>query len=417
MLHQRRPNNLLSDYGTLSAPAKRLIAARALRSIGQGTLVVDFALYLHALAWTPFAIGSVFMGGLAFGGVLTLFLGPLSDRWGRRRFLLIYEVSQLIAAVIAFLSVNPIWIAVTAIVGGFGRGANGSPGPFAPVEQSWLAGEVISGLRGKVFSLNTALGFLGMALGALVGILPGLVHHGHSQVWSYRLLFLIVIFGSLGCFVLLFGARDEPRPVDALKEHDKQAHHSRRMFENRLLLRLVGVNVVNGLGVGLIGPLMAYWFELRFGVGPGSIAPMMSLAFVVTALAALLAGRLSHRFGIIDAVIWPRLMGLILLLPMALSSSFAWAAVFYILRSGLNRGTIGARQALGVSLVGASRSGLAASLNTVSMMMPFAVGPVIAGLFFQAGWLLPPFLLSAGLQGGYLYLYHRFFRAHVREGS
>lgn len=413
MLHQLRLNNLFRGYGTLSTTAKRLIAARALRSIGQGTLVVDFALYLHALHWSSFAIGSVFMGGLAFGGLLTLLLGPLSDRWGRRQFLLIYEVSQMIAAIIALLSSNPIWIALTAIVGGFGRGANGSPGPFAPVDQSWLAGEVKPNFRGKVFSLNTALGFLGMALGALVGILPGLVNQGHSQAWSYRLLFLIVIFGSLGCFVLVFGARDEVRPTDPPQQLGEHAQNSQRMLENMLLMRLVGVNVINGLGVGLIGPLMAYWFELRFGVGPGSIAPMMSLAFVVTALAALLAGRLSHRFGIIDAVIWPRLIGLILLLPMAMSSSFAWAAGIYILRSGLNRGTIGARQALGISLVGASRSGLAASLNTVSMMLPFAVGPIVAGIFFQAGWLLPPFLLSAGLQGSYLYLYHRFFRTHA----
>lgn len=403
----------MGERAPLSANARRLIAARALRSLGQGALVVDFALYLHALHWKAVAIGAVFMGGLVLGGLLTLLLGPLSDRWGRRRFLLAYELSQMAAAVTALSSSQPAWLAAAAIVGGFGRGANGSPGPFAPVEQSWLAGEVAPEVRGGVFSLNTALGFFGMALGALGGMLPGLAGDGHPPASEYRVLFLIVLLGSLACFGLLLGARDRIAPQRGRESPSPTPEHeARRLRENGLLLRLVGVNAINGLGIGLIGPLMAYWFQLRFGVGPAAIAPMMGLAFAVTGVAALLAGRLSRRFGVVDAVVWPRLVGLFLLIPMALSPSFAWAGAFYVLRSGLNRGTIGARQALGVSLVAADRSGLAASLNTVSIMLPLAIGPVAAGAFFQAGWLLPPFLIAAGLQGVYLYLYQRLFRAH-----
>lgn len=391
---------------------RRLITARAIRSVGQGALVVDFALYLHALAWTPITIGAVFMASLVFGGMLTLALGPLSDRWGRRRFLLTYELSQMLAASIALLTSQPMFIAGAAIIGAFGRGANGSPGPFAPVEQAWLAKEVPPYKRGNIFSLNTALGFFGMALGALAATLPGLIDNSAPQAPDYRVLFLVVLLGSVASFSVLVTTSehpDQPVPDDPFLRREDRA---RRGHENHLLLRLVGVNALNGLGIGLIGPLMAYWFQLRFDVGPAAIAPMMSIAFLITAGASLLAGRLSQRFGVVDAVIWPRVIGLLLLIPMALSPSFFWAGIFYVLRSGLNRGTVGARQALGVSLVGADRRGLAASLNTVSMMLPLAIGPFAAGAFFQVGWLLPPFLLATVLQGGYLYLYHRLFRAY-----
>lgn len=397
----------------LSLTVRRLLMARMLRSIGQGALVVDFALYLHALSWSPVAIGAVFMGGLVLGSLITLLLGPLSDRWGRRRFLLAYELSQMFAASLAFASAQPLLIATAAIIGGFGRGANGSPGPFAPVEQSWLAGEVPAKSRGTLFSLNTALGFFGMALGAFSATLPALIDKGVPSAPAYRVLFLIVLMGSLACFSLLLGTRDRPHGSHELEEQPGIPDRTRRRRrENRLLLRLVGVNALNGLGIGLIGPLMAYWFQLRFGVGPAAIAPMMSLAFVITGIASLLAGRLSSRIGVVDTVVWPRLAGLLLLIPMALSPSFFWASLFYILRAALNRGTVGARQALGVSLVSADRRGLAASLNTVSMMLPLAVGPVAAGICFQAGWLYIPFVLATGLQGIYLYLYQRLFRAH-----
>ncbi len=394
----------------LPSTARLLIASRLARSVGQGALVVDFALYLHALQWSALAIGGVFMGGLVFGAVLTLLLGPLSDRLGRRRFLLGYECSQLVVASIALSTAQPVWLAAAAIVGGFGRGANGSPGPFAPVEQSWLMRGIERRQGGMVFSLNTAMGFFGMCAGAWLAALPSWLGGRTPAPEDFRVLFLVVLVGSLVSLLLLWFARDlpeaEPAPADDGRETEA------RTQENGLLRRLVAVNVLNGIGVGLVGPLLAYWFKLRFDVGPEAIAPMMALAFAVTGVASLVSGRLTSRFGVVDVVVGLRLLGLLLLLPMAFAPSFAWAGGLYVLRSALSRGTIGARQALGVSLVSGRRRGLAASLNSVSQMLPFAFGPLLAGAFFQAGWLLTPFILGAALQGGYLYFYRRLFLAH-----
>ncbi|HOL37483.1 MAG TPA: MFS transporter, partial [Rubrivivax sp.] len=77
------------------------MAARAARSVGQGALVAAFALYLHALGWSAPAIGATLSGALVVGAALTLAVGPLGDRLGRRRFLLGYEVLQAAAALAA----------------------------------------------------------------------------------------------------------------------------------------------------------------------------------------------------------------------------------------------------------------------------------------------------------------------------
>ncbi len=405
-------------FDFLPRTARLLIASRLARSFGQGALVVDFALYLHALHWSAVAIGGVFMGSLIFGAVLTLVLGPLSDRLGRRYFLIGYECSQLAAAGIALLSAQPLLLTAAAVIGGFGRGANGSPGPFAPVEQSWLMRTIERGHSGVVFSLNTAAGFLGMGVGAWLAALPEWLGGRTPAPSDYRLLFVIVLLGSLLSITLLLFAHDAPEtPEKVAAERERASDSVVRERENGLLRKLMAVNVLNGIGIGLVGPLLAYWFYIRFGVGPGAIAPMMSLAFVATGLASLLSGALTRRFGVVDVVVWLRLLGLLLLLPMAFAPSFAWAGGFYVLRSALSRGTIGARQALGVSLVGHSRHGLAASLNMVSQMLPLAFGPLIAGMFFQAGWLLTPFVVAAGLQGSYLYFYRKLFRSHDPAGG
>ncbi len=404
----------------LTPTARCLIGARTARSVGQGALVADFALYLHALGWSAVAIGGVFMAGLLTSSVFTLLLGPLSDRFGRRSFLLGYEVSQVIAALAALLTANGAVLVAATVLGGFGRGAQGSPGPFAPVEQAWLAGEVAPQQRGAVFSLNAGLGFFGMAGGALLAMLPEVFGGTPVPGDAYRLLFGIVLLGSLVSMALLRRARDTvPGPdtdsaSEAVSVPPGQAVRTLQVQarENALLLRLMGINALSGLAIGLIGPMLAYWFLRRFGVGPAAIAPMMSLAFVATGVASLVSARLTRHLGVVGVVVWLRVIALLLLVPMALAPSFIWAAVLYVIRSALNRGTIGARQALGVSLVRARRRGLAVSLNNVSLLLPLAFGPLVAGLLFQAGLLLAPFLLAAGLQGVNLYLYQRLFRGH-----
>ena len=65
-------------------------------------------------------------------------------------------------------------------------------------------------------------------------------------------------------------------------------------------------NALNGLGIGLTGPLIAYWFALRFQSGLGDIGPGLALGFAVAAASAWLAGRAADRHGIMRTVIWMR---------------------------------------------------------------------------------------------------------------
>src|SRR6185312_3093986 len=102
---------------------------------------------------------------LLFGTLLTIIIGPLSDRGGRRAFLLGYDALQALVALVAMLTSAPWLLVAAAVVGGFGRGANGSAGPFSPVEQAWLAIELPMQRRGSVFSANSAVGFIGMGIG------------------------------------------------------------------------------------------------------------------------------------------------------------------------------------------------------------------------------------------------------------
>lgn len=161
----------------LAPTARLLIGCRAARSVGQGALVVDFALYLHALGWTALDIGAVYSAGLLSGATFTLLSGPLSDRVGRKPFLIGYGMLQALAALAALWSSQPAWLVPAAVVGAYGRGANGAAGPYGPVEQAWLSADLAGEDFDWVYSLSAAVGYVGMEVGAGLAGLPPLWRH------------------------------------------------------------------------------------------------------------------------------------------------------------------------------------------------------------------------------------------------
>jgi len=375
-------------------------------------MVVSFALYLHALGYNGAAIGLVLMAGLLFGALLTLIVGPLSDRRGRRGLLLAYECTAAAAALAAMLARGEAVLIIAATIGGFGRGANGSAGPFAPVEQAWLARELGGAQRRRVFSLNATVGFLGMALGAGLAALPGAFGRGFSSLTAYRLLFVLPLLGSLGAIALLALVREAAELPP--RAHPHVAAELTRT-ENRQLRRLALTNAANGLGIGIIGPLIAYWFARRFSQGPALIGPVLAFGFLLGACGSSLGARLSRRLGAVRSVIWMRTVGLALLLAIPFARSFELAAALYALRGAFNRGTIGARQSIAVELTRAERRGLAATVQSLSLQIPRAAGPVVGGWMIHTGEFVAPFLLAAALQAVYLVLYRRYFGALDRE--
>lgn len=405
---------MLDRWAALPRDTRLLLGARAARSLGQGALIVAFALYLKALDWPATAIGALFTGGLLLDASLIVALGPLSDRLGRKRFLLGYETAQAIAAVVALCTSAPAALVVATLFGGFGRGANGSSGPFAPVELAWLSQALSRTARGRVYSMNMAIGFSGMGLGALLGGTPTLLADTLPGALAFRPLFGLTLAGSLACIVLLALAHDTPTsaPRAAADTADAETDRATQKHENGLMLRLFGINGLNGIAIGLVGPLMAYWFSVRFGRGPADIGAVMALAYFVTAASSIFAARLVDRIGVIRAVVWMRSLGLAILVLMPLVPSFWMAAVLHVARSALNRGTAGARQALTVSLVRPHRRGAAVSTGSVAIQLPRAAGPVFAGLFFGSGMLAAPFYIAAGFFGAYIYCYQRAFSAY-----
>lgn len=407
---------MLLDLDELHPTTRRLLAARAARSVAQGALVADLSLYLHALHWSGLQIGLALTAGGLVAAALSIAIGIVSDRMRRKPFLLYNEALTIVCGLAPLLSAGHAALVAAIIVGGFGRGSNGSAGPFAPAEQAWLAEAIPAPRRGWVYSLNTAAGFFGMSAGALLGILPAFWVHSLGPRLAYSPIFIIVAAGGGVNLWLLSGAK-ELRALQTRTARPAAKSSQARRFENHILMRLFQLNTINGLSIGLTGPLIAYWFALRFHAGPGMIAPMMAVTFALTGATSVFAGRLTERHGLVSAVLWARGIGVMLLVLLPLSPWFWLAALIYMLRLASSGASLGARQAQIVSLVRDERRGLAASVNAASFQVPQSLGPGAAGPMIAAGMFLTPFYLAAALQVIYVIGYGRVFKRYERAGT
>lgn len=419
-------NSRLGAFGAFDDTIKKLIIIRGLRSLGQGAMVVDLTLYLKDLKWSGAAIGGVTSAAGLVGAALILFVGVMSDKKGRRPFLLAYEFLTMAASVAASLSTQALVLVLAVVVAGFGRGQSGAAGPFSPAEQAWLARHVSRENRGPIFSLNNAVGFIGMAIGALIGGVPALIPANHPIV-AYRPVFLLVGLISLICFFILFNMREVEREPDTdgnrefNQKVETKANQSGEMSisqaetkakvaveeneetrirkqENVSMLKLALVNSLNGLAVGLTGPMIAYWFSVRYGAGTAAIGATLSVGFLMTGISSIFNGLLAQKVGMVKSVTWMRVIGSGMMLILPWMPNFAAASFLYVIRGAINRGTQGNRSALSASLTRDQRRGLATSINALSMRLPSSIGPTLTGYMFDASMLAAPLILTASLQ-------------------
>src|SRR5690606_12146110 len=113
-----------------------------------------------------------------------------------------------------------------------------------------------------------------------------------------------------------------------------------RRHENTIMWKMAAINALNGVAIGLTGPLLVYWFNLKFGAGPGELGPVYALTYIITGLASVWTGRLTERMGIVKAVVTVRMASVIILVLVPLMPTFTLAAILHILRSAFGRGSI-----------------------------------------------------------------------------
>jgi len=386
-------------FANLQRDAIVLMASRGVRAFAFSYLGVIFAIYLDRLGYSAVTIGLVVSTAHASGAVLTALWGYLSDRYGRKNILILLAVLTIASnsILVYFSQLFFVLLAVSiANVGAGGSGGGGAGGgPFVPVEHALLAEKCSPEDRNRIFSANYFVGSMMGALGALLSGLPEYLQNnfGWESVASYKPLFGLTILFSI-LLIFAYASIDERHvPV---KREDKAP---RRIDSFVIKMSLLGM--VDNLGAGLVGPLLSYWFFLRFGVELKSLGFMFFLSYLLAAMSFLAAPLIARKIGVVRTMAFSHGAASLIYLLIPFAPAFSIAAGLIILRSFLAYMDNPLRSSFIMGIVKPEHRGSAAGITSLSRHVPVSISPTLSGYMMQTFTLSMPILL-----GGFLQLTH-----------
>ena len=388
-------------FGNLQRDVLVLMASRGVRAFAFSYLGVIFAIYLSQLGYSTVHVGMIISSAYASSAVMTALWGYLSDRFGRKKILMLLAVLTIVSNVILvfFSHIFFIIAAVTiAHVGAGGSGGGGQGGgPMSPVELALLAEKCTAEERNKVFATNS---FVGSMMGSLGALLSGLPQHlqeswGWHAVSSYKPLFALTIVFSIG---LVFA-------YSSITEHHSPRTRAKKVAARRsgfaFVTKMSLLGMVDNLGAGMVGPLISYWFFLRYGVELKSLGFMFFLSYFLAALSFLAAPLIARHLGVVRTMAFSHGLASVLYLCLPLAPTFPVAATMTVLRSFLAYMDNPLRSSFIMGVVRAEDRGSAAGITTLSRHVPVTVSPTLSAYMMQAFSLNVPIAV-----GGFLQLFH-----------
>ena len=359
-----------------------LYAGRALRSFATAFLTVVFPLYLAAEGYRSAGIGLVLTAGGIATAALVAVVGFGGDRFGRRTMLLLLGALGVVGGLLMAGTGNIVAVTVASGLCGVGRGggagSGGSWGPVFPAEQPLLAASVDPRRRTAAFGTIAFVGVMAGAVGSLVAWLPdALTGLGWSVLRADRLVFLLGAALAAAMFLVTLPIR-EAAPETAAPPA------STPITTRQLVGRLGLTNALNGLGFGFLGPLLTYWFHVRYGAGAGELGILYTLVNLVTALPYLGASRLAGRLGAVRAFVITRAASVVTLLCMAFMPTFWWAGAMFALRMAFNSLGLPSRQSYVMGVAEQRRRGTVAALSSLPSQVTSTISPAVGGVLMES---------------------------------
>jgi len=387
-------------FGDLQRDAIILMTSRGVRAFAFSYLGVIFTIYLSQLGYSTLTVGLVVTIAYAASALLTAVWGYLSDRYGRKNILILLAALTIVANLVYIFSSHLIFIIAAVIIANVGAGGSGAGGqgggPMSPVEQALLAEKCTAENRNKVFAANAFVGSMSGSLGALLAGLPQYLQESWSwqPIASYKPLFGLTILFSL---VLIYAySQIDEHHVYLKREKIKLATKA-----NKFVLKMSLLGMVDNLGGGLISPLLAYWFFLRYGVELKSLGFMFFLSYFLAAMSFLTAPIIARQIGIVRTMAFSHGLASLIYLLLPLAPTFTMAAALIIVRSYLAYMDTPLRSSFIMGVVRPEDRGSAAGLTSLSRHVPVAISPTLSAYLMQSFTLGVPIFI-----GGFLQLFH-----------
>ncbi len=382
-----------------------LLFSMSARRISMGFLGVVRAIYFYLLGFSEVEVGLLLSLATAVSAIHHIVFGMLSDRYGRKPFLVLGGVFSTLRMVIFAISSDFWMLALGQGIGAMGEGA----GAGQPVVSGYIADKTDIMDRAPVFSTLAVSNALAATGGSLLAGLPKYfeVSLGVDMVAAHQLLFWVGALGGLISILTILPARDV-KPIRVEEGEEPSGLGRGRSWG--VIARFSLVRATSGLGWSFIESLLSLYFYIRFGVAGEVLGPVYAAARFMSVFSYVLVPAAVDRFGDIPTIVASRFASAALTVAFSMSSSFPLAVVLMVAFRIVMMFSMPIRQTFATGIVDPEETATAIGVSNFARMGARTLAPTAAGYMFEAISLTMPFLVGSALIVANGALFWAFFR-------
>jgi DHA1 family multidrug resistance protein-like MFS transporter len=289
-----------------------LVGTMFISMLGMGIVSPFLPIYANTLGASALQVGLVQAAFNITGIGTLLFVGRLSDRFGRKWFLS-GGLSILAISSVGLMFANDI---VRLIMWRFVQGLGASA--HLPIAQAYLGDITPEGNEGKWMGYFNAVLFAGMGAGPLIG---GVV----ADAFSIKTTFLLMaILNVLGLIATLLFLKEMPRKTAAGENASFITP-----LKSRVMRGVFSFRMTTGIGTSSLMAFMPLFANLKIGLSASLIGILMAARTPVSILQSY-TGRLADKWNRRTMVVWGGIASIVAVALLPLTGGFWPLLVVYL---------------------------------------------------------------------------------------
>jgi DHA1 family multidrug resistance protein-like MFS transporter len=330
--------------------------------LGMGIVTPFLPIYADQLGANSMQVGLV-QSAFSLAGLGTLlFIGRLSDRFGRKPFLLSGLVILGISSLGLMYANDPNQLIFWRFVAGLGASAH------LPIAQAYLGDITPEGAEGKWMGYFNAVLFAGMGAGPLLG---GVISDAFGIATTFMIMAVLNFVAAVAVVIWL---REMIRKVATSREHSSLF----APIKSRAMRGVMIQRATTGVGTSTMMAFMPLFADLRLGLSASLIGILLA-ARTPASIIQSYTGRLADRWDKRAMIIWSSAISVVSVALIPLTGNFLWLLVAYL---GLTIAQSFTMPALNVYVVQEGRTygmGACMTMFMLAMQTGNGIGPVILG--------------------------------------
>ncbi|CAM4492828.1 MFS family permease [Paenibacillus endophyticus] len=361
--------------------------ANMLYQIGTGMFSVLYNLYIHELGYPDAMTGTIVSVQSLATALCFIPIGFFGDRASRKRLLVIGALcSGIVLAGRTLLESDSSLLAMAVLTGLFAA-------IFQVLAIPFLAENIAKADRLRIFSFYSAFVLASQVAGSLGGgIMADVMQSaGLDKLLSFKLVLLVGSVATIAAFLPLQAIRESARPqLQAAQpsEHNLPAKNASQSHGDlKFIAKFAGIQLLIGIGSGLVVPYLNLYFTNRFSVSLSAMSLLLSLGQVMTIISMLIGPTLANRVGKVKAIVIFQTLSLPFLLLTGFTNLLIVASISFLFRQALMNAANPLQSAILIDRVSAQKRSLANSCMQTAFMLGWAtMGPVHAHLIAAHGY-------------------------------